>query len=201
MNTSTSFVVVRANVAAKLRRVCDESETNSSRRLPRAAGNARLVSALDMFLEIDHRAPLAEAKELLREYPDSIPVELEAADYEAWLATLPGPYAPPGGALLVARVDGAGAGCVCVRGLDAHTGEIKRMYVREPFRGRGIGRALVTACIEVGRKAGYSRMRLDTHSTMTPARKLYEAFGFVEIPAYWDHPIPGVVFYELAIEM
>lgn len=152
-----------------------------------------------MSIEIDHAAPLDETKELLREYPASVPVPLEAADYEQWLETLPGPYSPPHGALLVARADGAAAGCVCLRGLDGETGEIKRMYVREAFRGKGIARALVTECIDLGRAAGYDRLRLDTHSTMTPARTLYESFGFVEIPPYWDHPIPDVVFYELTL--
>ena len=150
-----------------------------------------------MSLEIDRTPPLDEMKELLREYPASIPVALEAADYEEWLATLPGPYAPPLGALLVARADGAAAGCVCLRPLGDGSGEVKRMYVREAFRGRGIGRALVEECIALGRAAGFAQLRLDTHSTMTPARTLYESYGFVEIPAYWDHPIPGVVFYEL----
>jgi GNAT superfamily N-acetyltransferase len=152
-----------------------------------------------MPIEIDCVPSLAEMKELLREYPASIPVPLEAADYEQWLETLPGPYSPPLGALLIARARGATAGCVCLRPLSDGSGEIKRMYVRESFRGRGIGRALVTECIALGRVAGFERLCLDTHSTMTPARTLYESFGFAEIAPYWDHPIPGVVFYQLTL--
>jgi ribosomal protein S18 acetylase RimI-like enzyme len=152
-----------------------------------------------MPIEIDHVPPLAEMKELLREYPASIPVPLEAADYEQWLDTLPGPYSPPLGALLVARCDGAAAGCVCLRPLGDGSGEIKRMYIRESFRGRRVARTLLTECITIGQTAGFKRLRLDTHSTMTPARTLYESAGFVEIAPYWDHPIPNVVFYELAL--
>jgi putative acetyltransferase len=152
-----------------------------------------------MPIKIDYDPPLAEMKELLREYPASIPVPLEAVDYEQWLETLPGSYSPPFGALLVARSNGAGVGCVCLRPLGDTNCEMKRMYVREPFRGRGIGRALVAACIALGRAADFERLRLDTHSTMTAARTLYESFGFVEIAPYWDHPIPGVLFYELAL--
>jgi GNAT superfamily N-acetyltransferase len=147
-----------------------------------------------MTLEIDHAAPLDDVKELLREYPASIPVALEANDYEAWLAELPGEYT-----LLLARSDGADAGCCCLRGLDGGAGEIKRMYVREQFRGKGIARALVEDCIARSRAAGWQRILLDTHSTMTPARTLYESFGFELTDPYWEHPIPGVVFYELRL--
>ena len=48
--------------------------------------------------------------------------------FEHWLAELPGPYGPPRGALLVARADGASAGCVLLRPLDDETAEIKRLY-------------------------------------------------------------------------
>jgi putative acetyltransferase len=152
-----------------------------------------------MEIEIDAAAPLEELRALLREYPDSIPVPLETADFEQWLAELPGPYAPPRGALLVARANGASAGCVALRSLDDETGEIKRLYVRDAFRGAGVGRALVSELIALARCAGYTRLRLDTHSTMTPAQNLYRSFGFAEIPAYWDHPVSGVVFFELLL--
>ena len=146
------------------------------------------------MVEVVDDAPLEEVKTLLREYPDSIPIVLEAVDYERWLAALPGEYT-----LLLARVDGEKAGCVCFRRFEDGIGEIKRMYVREQFRRAGVGRALVAAAIEHARAAGYTCIRLDTHSTMAPAQNLYRSFGFVEIPRYWDHPIPGVVFFELVL--
>jgi putative acetyltransferase len=146
------------------------------------------------MIEIDEAPPLDEVKALLREYPSSIPVPLETDDFEQWLGGLPGAYT-----LLVARVDGASAGCVALRPLDGQTGEIKRLYVRDAFRRAGVGRALVTHAIALGREAGYARLRLDTHSTMTAAQNLYRSFGFTEIPAYWDHPVAGVVFFELSL--
>jgi len=152
-----------------------------------------------MEIEIDAAAPLEEVRTLLREYPDSIPVSLEVADFEKWLADLPGPYAPPRGALLVVRANGASAGCVCLRPLDDETAEIKRLYVRDAFRGAGVGRALVSELIALARSSGYTRLRLDTHSTMTPAQNLYRSFGFAEIPAYWDNPVSGVVYFELSL--
>jgi putative acetyltransferase len=151
-----------------------------------------------MEIEIDAAAPLDELKALLREYPASVPVPLEM-DIEEWLATLPGPYSPPRGALLVARAGDTAAGCVALRPLDDETAEIKRLYVREAFRGEGVGRALVSGAIALARDAGYARVRLDTHTSMTPAQNLYRSFGFAQIDAYWDHPIPDVVFFELPL--
>jgi putative acetyltransferase len=152
-----------------------------------------------MEIAIDAAAPLEEIRTLLREYPDSVPVSLEIADFEQWLAGLPGPYAPPRGALLVARANGASAGCVALRPLDDESAEIKRLYVRDAFRGAGVGRALVAELIALAGRAGYTRLRLDTHSTMIPAQNLYRSFGFAEIPPYWDHPVAGVVFFELVL--
>jgi ribosomal protein S18 acetylase RimI-like enzyme len=152
-----------------------------------------------MKIEIDAAAPLEDAKALLREYPSAIPVPLEVADFEAWLAELPGPYAPPRGALLLARVDGTSAGGVALRPHDEERGEVKRLYVREQFRRAGVGRGLVAEAIVIARGAGYARLRLDTHSTMLAAQALYRSFGFAEIPPYWDHPTAGVVFFELRL--
>ena len=149
--------------------------------------------------EIVDDAPLEEVKALLREYPSQVPVPLEVADFEAWLATLPGPYAPPRGRLLVVRYGGESAGCVALRSLDDETGEVKRLYVRTQFRGLGLARALVQALIEASREIGYTRLCLDTHETMIPAQQLYRSFGFRKIDPYWDHPIPDVVFFELRL--
>ena len=150
-------------------------------------------------LEIDDNAPLDEARTLLREYVAGLPVPVEIPDFEGELAGLPGAYAAPRGRLLVARSDGKAAGCVGLRPFDTDIGELKRLYVREEFRGRGFARALVSAVIETARAQGYARLRLDTHESMDAARTLYGSFGFREIPAYWEHPVPNVVFYELTL--
>jgi ribosomal protein S18 acetylase RimI-like enzyme len=138
-------------------------------------------------------------KSLLREYPAQVPVPLEVDDFEAWLATLPGPYAPPRGRLLVVRYGGESAGCVALRALDDEAGEVKRLYVRERFRGLGLARALVQELIATARHVGYTCLRLDTHESMIPAQALYRSFGFREIEPYWDHPIPDVIFFELKL--
>jgi GNAT superfamily N-acetyltransferase len=94
------------------------------------------------------------------------------------LATLPGVYGPPSGRLLLASVDGRAAGCVGLRSVDAATCEVKRLYVRPGFRGLKVGAQLVARLLEEARAAGYRRIILDSHHTMTTAHAVYEAAGF-----------------------
>lgn len=115
------------------------------------------------------------------------------------VAGLPGEYAGPSGALLVALDGRAGAGCVALRKLDDRTCEMKRLYVRPKYRGRSVGRGLVTDIIARAQKLGYARMRLDTRPSMQNAIALYRSLGFREIPAYMIDPVPGALFFELEL--
>ena len=120
--------------------------------------------------------------------------------FEEELATLPGIYAPPTGRLLLAAVDGRPAGCVALKGHDGGTGELKRLYVRPTFRGQAIGQRLVRALIAEARAAGYRRLVLDSHISMTRAHEIYLAAGFRKVATPADFPEtlkPIVVFMEL----
>ena len=150
-------------------------------------------------MTIDDDAPLDEVRTLMREYVAGLPVPVEIPDFGAELAGLPGPYARPRGRLLVVRAGETPAGCVALRPFSDDMGELKRLYVREAFRGRGFARRLVSGVIEAADHEGYRRLRLDTHRSMDAAQTLYRSFGFREIPAYWDHPVPDVVFFELEL--
>ena len=124
----------------------------------------------------------------------------DAAAFEAELATLPGKYEPPAGALLVAYADDQPAGCVAMRPLDEGACEMKRMFVRDEFRGLGIGRALAEAIITAARSAGYKVMRLDTGTDQTEAIRLYARQGFKQIAPYYalpDDVARFLVFFEL----
>lgn len=116
------------------------------------------------------------------------------------LAGLPGEYAPPTGALLVAMEGTSGAGCVALRRLDVQTCEMKRLYVRPKHRGGGVGKTLAHEIILRGRAVGYSRMRLDTRPSMQAAIALYRSLGFREIPPYMSNPVPGALFFELELK-
>lgn len=121
---------------------------------------------------------------------------------EEELATLPGIYSPPTGRLLLARRDGSAAGCIALKGHDATTGVLKRLYVRPGFRGEMIGRQLVTALIAEARQIGYQRLILDSHKSMTAAHAIYEAAGFRRVGAPSDFPEAlksVVVFMEMEL--
>jgi putative acetyltransferase len=189
LNMIPPLLTLSAKLARNVQRVCEKSATKE-----------HLGSACDMRIDIDDNAQLDEARTLLREYAAGLPAAVEIPEFEDEVADLPGAYAPPRGRLLVARGDGSAAGCVGLRPFDEEIAELKRLYVREAFRGRGFARALVAAVISAARDEGYRRLRLDTHESMAAARALYGSFGFREIPAYWDHPVPDVRFYELTLE-
>jgi ribosomal protein S18 acetylase RimI-like enzyme len=140
---------------------------------------------------------IEEARRLLREYEGSLGVSLCFQGFERELAALPGEYAPPAGRLLLALETGQAVGCVALRRLDEGTCEMKRLYLRPGFRGRGAGRRLALAIIDEARKIGYNKMRLDTLPSMREAIELYESLGFKRIEPYYPNPVPGAVFMEL----
>ena len=145
---------------------------------------------------------------LFREYADLVAEALCFQGFDLELAALPGEYAPPGGVLLIARdadapaqftTGGKAAGCVALRCLDAGTGEMKRMYVREQYRGSGLGRRLAAAVIEEARKRKYARVVLDTLPKLAPAIALYRDLGFRETGPYLASPTPGALCFELKL--
>ena len=138
------------------------------------------------------------ARRLFQEYADAIGVDLCFQGFPEELKTLPGKYAPPGGGLFIALMEGDPAGCVALRPIEPReTAELKRLYVRPAGRGHGVGRALAHNAIERAREAGYRAVRLDTLASMSDAQRLYRALGFREIPAYTFNPVPGAVYMEL----
>ena len=143
---------------------------------------------------------IADVRRLFRAYADWLEVDLCFQGFERELAELPGCYAPPAGRLLIARVGGEVVGCVGLRRLETGVWEMKRLWVEPGFAGYGVGRALAEAIVAAARQIGYRRMRLDTIPARMPAAQhLYAALGFLEIPAYYDNPLAGVVMLELEL--
>ena len=158
---------------------------------------ARLVSPT-------HPQHIESVRALIQEYAQSLGVDLCFQNLAAELAGLPGEYAPPRGALFMAEIDGRPAGCVALRPLDAAdyptAAEMKRLYVRDRYRGSGLGRELADAALNAAREAGYSTVLLDTLDDMEAARGLYEELGFHEIPPYYHNPIAGAHYLKCELD-
>lgn len=144
-------------------------------------------------------AELAAVRQLFTEYAAWVGVDLSFQGFDAELAGLPGDYAPPTGALFLARVEGRLAGCVAVHAWRDGACEMKRLFVRDGFRGAGCGRALVERVIAWARASGFRRILLDTLPAMEQAQRMYERFGFRETAPYRDNPVPGARFLELML--
>jgi putative acetyltransferase len=130
---------------------------------------------------------LEPVRQIFREYAQGLGVDLCFQDFDQELATLPGEYAPPRGALLLAADY-------------PNAAEMKRLYVRRAFRGLGLGRQLAQAALDAARVAGYTSVLLDTLDDMEAARTLYEDLGFQEIPPYYHNPIPGAHYLKVDLE-
>lgn len=142
---------------------------------------------------------MTAARELFVEYENWLGVSLCFQGFEEELAGLPGKYAPPEGRLLFAYSDGELAGCVAFRPIDEKTCEIKRLYVRDKFRGLGIGRKLLERLIAEAKISGYEKMRLDSWiPRMQTAIAMYRKFGFYEIEPYNENPYE-MIFMEIKL--
>jgi 2-haloalkanoic acid dehalogenase type II len=149
------------------------------------------------LIQVDSPLALDHIRTLFAEYAVSLGIDLGFQHFEEELDSLPGAYAPPGGRLVLAAYGVQVAGCVALQPLEGELCEMKRLYVRPALRGKGIGRALVTAAVAHARMAGYVRMRLDTLPSMGAAIAMYRALGFTDIAAYRYNPIQGARYMEL----
>jgi putative acetyltransferase len=152
------------------------------------------------FIQASTPEHIDQVRTLFREYEAWLNLDLCFQNFEKELAELPGAYAPPSGRLLLAFSDNQLAGCVALRSLGDDVCEMKRLFLRPQFHGRGLGRELAKRIIEEARDAGYQRMRLDTLAEqMGSAIRLYRALGFKEIDPYYKNPVPGALFMELTL--
>lgn len=146
---------------------------------------------------------LAAARDIFAEYARTLQVDLQFQRFDQELASLPGDYSEPRGALWLALVDDVVAGCCALRPLDSvdypNASEMKRLYVRKPFRGFGLGRRLAEAALDAAQRMGYSCVLLDTLDDMEAARALYVELGFYDIPPFYHNPIAGAHYLKADI--
>jgi putative acetyltransferase len=152
------------------------------------------------FTQVESPPQIAQARELFIEYGQSLGFSLCFQNFDKELAGLLGDYAPPKGRLLLANYEGQLAGCVALHPLESQICEMKRLYLRPQFRGKGLGRALADQIITEARQIGYQRIRLDTvEPRMKDAVAMYRKIGFQEIAPYCSNPIAGALYMELEL--
>lgn len=153
------------------------------------------------LIQASSAAHLEQARRLFREYAAWLDVDLCFQSFEKELAELPGDYAPPNGRLFLLFDGDQLAGCVALRKIGEDVCEMKRLFLRAEFRGKGLGRLLVNSIIQAARQIGYGRMRLDTLPLqMSDAISLYRSMGFKEIEPYYDNPVVGAKFMEIELK-
>lgn len=138
---------------------------------------------------------MLSVRELFRGYQAWLGVDLCFHDFEKELATLPGRYSPPKGAIFIAIEDAGAIGCVGIRPRLDNVAELKRLYVQPSYQGSGIGKRLLHIAMSKARKIGYASVVLSTLSTMHTARSLYLSYGFTEMPACYENPEAGAECY------
>lgn len=135
---------------------------------------------------------IAQIRQLFRQYyawlADEFGINMSYQGVEEELASLPGYYAAPQGRLLLLYDAEEAAGCGAFRPLDGKICELKRMYVKPEFRGKGLGRAIAVRLLEEARNSGYEIARLDTATFLKEAPPLYLSLGFQVIGPYYRVP-------------
>lgn len=143
---------------------------------------------------------IERARSIFREYEAWLDLDLCFQGFEQELAELPGKYSIPDGRLYLAYSEGDLAGCIAMRKLDEGIAEMKRLFVKEGFRGQHIGQTLIEKLIAEAKISGYKTVRLDTYPPkMGKAVKMYESYGFQEIPPYYHNPFGETLFMELTV--
>ena len=152
---------------------------------------------MPQLIEAQTPEQLGQVKQLFIEYATWLGIDLSFQGFVEELERFPGEYAPPRGRILLALEEGLPAGCVALHEFEGCICEMKRLYVRDAFRGKGIGRLLALGIIAAARRIGYTRMRLDTIQQLHAANVLYRSLGFQPCAPYRYNPIEGAVYMEL----
>jgi putative acetyltransferase len=149
--------------------------------------------------EVDSFEQLSTVQTLLKEYWTSLGFDRETFGFGEEIDSLPGAYVRPGGRLALAILSDQPVGCIALRRLDNNSCEMKRLFVRQAARGKGVALALLTWLVAEARLQGYSAMLADTLPAMTDALRLYERFGFKRVEPYSAKPTPGAIYLQLKL--
>ena len=153
------------------------------------------------LIQVKSDEEVHQARLLFGEYAAWLGFSLCFQNFDEELAGLPGDYSPPNGRLLLALEDDRFAGCIALRKIGEGTSEMKRLYVRPEFRGKGLGRSLTKTIITAARDLGYERLRLDTlPGRMDQAIAMYRSLGFKNIEPYYNSSYEDAAYMELTLD-
>lgn len=141
----------------------------------------------------------AEAEALFKEYAAWLNIDLGFQHFEEELKQLKTMYGKPFGGIILCSNGSECIACAGIRRIDAENAELKRMFVKESFRGKSLGSTLLEKALQLAKDCGYKKVKLDTLHTMLPAMELYKKYGFKEIPAYYHNPNPTAVYFEIIL--
>ena len=152
------------------------------------------------IIEADSESDFRTVRNLFLEYAHWLGVDLSFQDFSEELKTLDVQYKHPLGAVLILKYGEVAVGCIGLRKFSQGIGEIKRLFIRGEFRGRGWGKMLVRGILEIARELKYKCLKLDTLADMIPAIELYKSFGFRIVEPYRYNPHQDAVFMELKLD-
>jgi putative acetyltransferase len=154
-----------------------------------------------IFNLISEDEDFRKARNLFIEYANSLNFDLHFQNFETELKEIDIQYNKPSGGLIliIESLSGEEVGCAGIRRSEDKIAELKRMFIKESHRNKGLGKELIRKAIELAKDLGYEKIRLDTLDTMKPAMAVYEKFGFQQTGAYRYNPFENVRFYELTL--
>lgn len=151
------------------------------------------------FKEVTDEQDIFEVRGIFTEYRKYLGLDLSFQDFQDELDDLPGEYATPEGAIIIAKDEDKTIGSVALRKIDEETCEMKRLYVKPDYRRKGIGRRLAVSIIETARDKGYNKIKLDTLTSLKEANDLYRSLGFKECEPYRYNPLDDALYMELEL--
>lgn len=143
------------------------------------------------------RVLFSEYIQMLISNDESFKEYLDIQNYDEEINDLEKKYGTPDGRLYLLYYDKELAGCIGLRKIDDENCEMKRLYIRQKFRGKNLGNILVKKIITEARDIGYSYMLLDTLPFLKSAIRLYENYGFYKIERYNNNPMDNSIYMKL----
>ncbi len=144
-----------------------------------------------------HPKDYSDAKQLILEYVAWLGIDLAFQNFDQEMEGLPNMYNSTDGGLFIAYLDTKPIGVAGLRRFSATEAEVKRMFVQDEAKGKGVGKVLLQKCIDTAKQLNYQSIKLDTGDFMKAAIHLYTSHGFVEIPAYRFNPHESAKYFEL----